>query len=168
MRAHAEDDDIDENGLLRDGGRLRVPATFMDTAFIDELKRRYPPRYGHPAVCGVTDALGHGGLALNRPGYRFATVDGDAVSARDRAWEERGPPTRSLEDASSGSTRRGIAAGVFGCREARRLRPVQSPSSAASSVPTGLPEPFYQGVRADADRAWKERGQRMREAWKTP
>ena len=63
-----DDNDFDERGILRDGGRLRVDARFVDAhdrGVIDELRRRNPPR---------VDAF-----AQHRP--HAATVDGEADSA---------------------------------------------------------------------------------------
>ena len=61
-----DDDDFDERGILRDGGRSRVDARFVDAhdrAVIDELRRRNPPR---------VDAFAH-----RRP--HAAIVDSEAV-----------------------------------------------------------------------------------------
>jgi hypothetical protein len=53
------DEDFDENGVLRDGKRFRVPMKFADS------KSRYF------ADGKISDGRGNGGLALQRPGFRI-------------------------------------------------------------------------------------------------
>ena len=61
-----EDDDFDERGILKDGRRVRVPLHMMDSVQRSVAISR----------AGVTDAFGNGGLALHRPGARYASVRG--------------------------------------------------------------------------------------------
>jgi hypothetical protein len=53
------DEDFDENGVLRDGKRFRVPMKFGDS------KSRYF------ADGKISEGRGNGGLALQRPGFRI-------------------------------------------------------------------------------------------------
>lgn len=61
------DVDVDEHGIVRDGGRVRVPVMLMDSA--DALMRRE-----FPTSHGLAD------VALCRPGFRTSST---RLNARD-------------------------------------------------------------------------------------
>jgi hypothetical protein len=63
-----EDDAFDENGLLRDGARYRIPVRLMDS-FQRNVRKHFARHSAGPAR--ITDQFGDGGLGLHRPGYRF-------------------------------------------------------------------------------------------------
>ena len=72
-RTRHDDDEDDERAhrLLRDGERMRVPTFLMDGVQI-----------------AVSDAYGQGGLALSRPGPRFASgLTQDAETKRAELYE---------------------------------------------------------------------------------
>jgi hypothetical protein len=69
-RQHDTDDDLfDERGLLRDGGRIRVPMMMRDSADgLTELQRSVRD---HFAPVTLVDSFGNSGLALHKPGARY-------------------------------------------------------------------------------------------------
>ena len=69
------DFDDDDDAILQDGGRLRVPLYAMDS-----VQRGV----AGPGV-RVTDAFGDPGLGLRRPGFRVAQVD---ETARRKAYAD--------------------------------------------------------------------------------
>jgi hypothetical protein len=78
-------DDFDENGVLRDGKRFRVPMKFADSKsrYADQQKRNSSTIYDAYDVAisaRIHDGNGNSGAALQRPGFRVA----DAL-ARDEA-----------------------------------------------------------------------------------
>lgn len=83
-RKPINDDDLDPN-QLKDGESLHVPMRFCDAL------SRSVAKHVHQASKRehITDAEGHGGLALNRPGYRIQSGGnaGDAL-VRDGAQRE--------------------------------------------------------------------------------
>lgn len=159
MRAYADGDDEDDDAILKDGDTLTVPMSFFDAEVRRYLQAKYPSRYEHAALCGVTDALGDDGLALNRPGYRFAGIDGDAIQARDEAWEERGrinrqawrtpPPVERPRPAETGHDRRDS------------FRPTNPPRD-PSRVPVATSDGFKP---QEVEDAWKARGRALAQAW---
>ena len=103
MTRQRHDDDDDGNvryhgdgrGPLRDGERLRTPLHMMDAMQRDVARH----------AARITDAMGEGGPALRRPGYRVSDAfprDWSVYDAYDEAisrlWENN-PPTG---DGSSG------------------------------------------------------------------
>ena len=77
-RHHDADDDLfDERGLLRDGGRIRVPMMMRDSD--DGLTTLQRSVRDATAPLRVVDAFGNSGLALSRPGralsHRWHTHD---------------------------------------------------------------------------------------------
>ena len=86
-----DDDNFDENGLLRDGRTIRVEAQMMDS---DCPPQRGPFRPLRPLDARhVVDVF-----AGHRPGYATSSqlIDADAVAERDRVWQERGRLQREL------------------------------------------------------------------------
>jgi hypothetical protein len=76
-----EDDAYDENGLLRDGHKIRVPLTMRDA--MTPLQREIATQRAR-----ITDASGNcDGFAFSRPGYRIL-VDAAARDARETAYAE--------------------------------------------------------------------------------
>jgi hypothetical protein len=78
-------DDFDENGVLRDGKRFRVPMKFADSKsrYADQQKRNSSTIYDAYDIAvsaRIHDGNGNSGAALQRPGFRVA----DAF-ARDEA-----------------------------------------------------------------------------------
>jgi hypothetical protein len=80
MRRNNDDDDDNDEGhhILRDGERRRVPMMFCDSAVqrairqeSEESGRTQLLRDAFDARTVVTDAFGHTGLALQRPGPRY-------------------------------------------------------------------------------------------------
>jgi hypothetical protein len=66
------DEDFDENDVLRDGKRFRVPMKFADS------KSRYF------ADGKISDGRGNGGLASQRPGFRIHDGNGNSGAALQR------------------------------------------------------------------------------------
>ena len=79
-----EDDAFDENGLLRDGHKTRVPLTMRDA--MTPLQREIATKRAR-----VTDGNGNcDEFAFSRPGWRIladASVN-DARAAREAAYQE--------------------------------------------------------------------------------
>jgi hypothetical protein len=91
-RQHDTDDDLfDERGLLRDGGRIRVPMMMRDSDDgLTDLQRSVRDA---TAPLRVVDAFGNSGLALSRPGARYLTAgtrtpDHAALVMRDHLRRE--------------------------------------------------------------------------------
>jgi hypothetical protein len=70
-----DDDDFDEEGILKDGRSLRVPLTMADSWQRDMVR----------SLSRVTDASGNAG-AFHRPGFRV--VDAAASDAKETAYAE--------------------------------------------------------------------------------
>jgi hypothetical protein len=88
-RQHDTDDDLfDERGLLRDGGRIRVPMMLKDGTVVELEDWQRDVIYAHRL--GLNDSLD-----LHRPGQRFCT-DRAANDARERAYQDS---KRELQDA---------------------------------------------------------------------
>jgi hypothetical protein len=68
------DDDFDENGVLKDGHRMRVPMMMMDAR-----------RDTTSARTRIVDAFGNGGAALHRPGARYAAPSPHTLDAAEQA-----------------------------------------------------------------------------------
>jgi hypothetical protein len=96
MRYEDDEDDFDENGVLKDGRTFRTPMRMMDSMQRAVVKHFQPSK----GPVRVTDQFGAAGLGLNRPGYRH--LGGGNVGdrwlrdgeARERAdayadWEHR-------------------------------------------------------------------------------
>ena len=76
-----EDDAFDENGLLRDGHKIRVPLTMRDA--MSPLQREIATQRAR-----ITDGNGNcGEFAFSRPGYRIL-VDAAVRDAREAAHRE--------------------------------------------------------------------------------
>ena len=69
-KRYADDDDnLDENGLLKDGRSVRVPMMTRDhDAGLTELQRSVRD---HFAPVTLVDSFGNSGLALRKPGARY-------------------------------------------------------------------------------------------------
>jgi hypothetical protein len=64
-----DDDNLDENGLLKDGRSVRVPMMMRDhDAGLTELQRSVRD---HFAPVTLVDSFGNSGLALHKPGARY-------------------------------------------------------------------------------------------------
>ena len=70
------EEDFDENGILRDGGRYRV-----DVRMTDSLGRAVAKQVSKQHL---TDGYGDAGLALNRPGFRALSGGAPKTQA---AWD---------------------------------------------------------------------------------
>jgi hypothetical protein len=81
MRRHEDDDDFDENGLLKDGRTFHVPIKMMDS-----YQRDVARHFGKRQRSLVTAADGST-MGLHRPGARIA--DGGYRALRDEAERER-------------------------------------------------------------------------------
>src|SRR5271157_5287793 len=79
-----DDDDFDERGLLKDGRRLRVPLTMMDSANQQALAERYPLR-----------------SARSAPGGRRQCSEQDIVDAAQPPIGRSIPSLAALLDATS-------------------------------------------------------------------
>jgi hypothetical protein len=67
-----DDDNLDENGLLKDGRSVRVPMMMRDSHDgLTDLQRSVRDA---TAPLRVVDAFGNSGLALNKPGSRYLTA----------------------------------------------------------------------------------------------
>jgi hypothetical protein len=95
MRHHHEDDD---EHILKDGERMRVPMHMMDGDSFDPIQRAVA------RSVRVTDGSGQGGVNLNRPGFRIAATD--AVQALDDAYASY---ERDLTTAWQGDCRSDVA-----------------------------------------------------------
>ncbi len=102
-RQHDTDDDVfDERGLLRDGGRIRVPMMMRDADGLTDLQRSVRD---HFAPARVVDAFGDAGAGLHRPGSRYlvagaGTVDhAKQVMADHMRREARDQHVADLQDA---------------------------------------------------------------------
>jgi hypothetical protein len=72
-----DDDNLDENGLLKDGRSVRVPMMMRDNA--DGLTDLQRSVRDHFAPARVVDAFGDSGLALHKPGPRYLTAGAGTV-----------------------------------------------------------------------------------------
>ena len=88
LNRYADDDDLDENGLLKDGRSARISMMMRDglTALQRSVRDATAP-------LRVVDAFGNSGLALNKPGARYLsagehTVDHAALVMRDHQRRE--------------------------------------------------------------------------------
>ena len=88
-RHHADKDELEDNDILRDGERLRVPMRMMDS-----MQKEIAHDHPQPLV---VDALGETGLALHRPGARYllapthttdAAVQATLRVMRDEAYQQ--------------------------------------------------------------------------------
>ncbi len=70
QRNNDDDDDFDENGILRDGRTFRVPMRALDSLQRD-VAEHFGGRKAVQAGQKIVDGYGQGGLALNRPGFRM-------------------------------------------------------------------------------------------------
>jgi hypothetical protein len=87
-----DDDNLDENGLLKDGRSVRVPMMMRDGGDdgLTDLQRSVRDA---TAPLRVVDALGNSGLALNKPGSRYLaagkhTPDHAVLVVRDHECRE--------------------------------------------------------------------------------
>jgi hypothetical protein len=86
-----DDDNLDENGLLKDGRMVRIPMMMRDSADgLTDLQRSVRDA---TAPLRVVDAFGNSGLALSRPGARYLTAgtrtpDHAALVMRDHLRRE--------------------------------------------------------------------------------
>jgi hypothetical protein len=105
IRRKRDDDDFDENGLLKDGHSIRVgmmdslsplQAAIMQDSISSGRDKIFEPVTTDQRIT-VVDAFGNGGLALHRPGYRYAapcagTTDAGIApplaDARDEAYQQ--------------------------------------------------------------------------------
>jgi hypothetical protein len=108
-RQHDTDDDdmFDERGLLRDGGRIRVPMMMRDSDDgLTDLQRSVRDHFS-PAM--VVDAFGDAGAGLHRPGSRYlvagaGTVDhAKQVMADHMRREARDQHVADFQDAWKGN-----------------------------------------------------------------
>jgi hypothetical protein len=76
-----DDDNLDENGLLKDGRSVRVPMMMRDSD--DGLTDLQRSVRDHFAPVHVVDSFGDDGLALHKPGARYLTAGAGTV---DHAW----------------------------------------------------------------------------------
>jgi hypothetical protein len=108
-----DDDNLDENGLLKDGRSVRVPMMMRDADGLTDLQRSVRD---HFAPARVVDAFGDAGAGLHRPGSRHlvagaGTVDhavqaaraynrtaafNDSVTELCGAWKTDGDNTREV------------------------------------------------------------------------
>jgi hypothetical protein len=72
-----DDNNLDENGLLKDGRSVRVPMMMRDSA--DGLTDLQRSVRDHFAPARVVDAFGDSGLALHKPGPRYLTAGAGTV-----------------------------------------------------------------------------------------
>jgi hypothetical protein len=98
-----DDDNLDENGLLKDGRMVRIPMMMRDSADgLTDLQRSVRDA---TAPLRVVDAFGNSGLALSRPGARYLTAgtrtpDHAALVMRDHLRREaRDEYVAALQDA---------------------------------------------------------------------
>jgi hypothetical protein len=106
--AEYDDDDLfDERGVLRDGGRIRVPMMMRDSD--DDLTALQRSVRDHFAPARVVDAFGDAGAGLYRPGSRYlvagaGTVDhAKQVMADHMRREARDQYVADLQDAWKGN-----------------------------------------------------------------
>src|SRR5262245_43747613 len=66
-----DDDNLDENGLLKDGRMVRISMMMRDSDGLTDLQRSVRDA---TAPLRVVDAFGNSGLALNKPGARYLTA----------------------------------------------------------------------------------------------
>jgi hypothetical protein len=64
----------DDNRILKDGERYRVPLQFMDS-----LQRKIRSHFADEAPMHIVDAFGDSGLALHKPGARYAVAGSRTV-----------------------------------------------------------------------------------------
>jgi hypothetical protein len=72
-----DDDDLDENGLLKDGRMVRIPVMMRDSA--DGLTDLQRSVRDHFAPARVVDAFGDAGAGLHRPGSRHLVAGAGTV-----------------------------------------------------------------------------------------
>jgi hypothetical protein len=101
-----DDDNLDENGLLKDGRSVRVPMMMRDADGLTDLQRSVRD---HFAPARVVDAFGDAGAGLHRPGSRHlvagaGTVDhAKQVMADHMRREARDQHVADLQDAWKGN-----------------------------------------------------------------
>jgi hypothetical protein len=102
-----DDDNLDENGLLKDGRSVRVPMMMRDhDAGLTELQRSVRD---HFAPVTIVDSFGDSGLALHKPGARYLIAGagtGDharLVTADHMRREARDQYIAELQDAWKGN-----------------------------------------------------------------
>jgi hypothetical protein len=89
----------DDNRILKDGERYRVPLQFMDS-----LQREIRSHFADEAPMHIVDAFGDSGLALHKPGARYAVAGSrtiDHASAVTRETNRRQAYADSVEAATS-------------------------------------------------------------------
>jgi hypothetical protein len=72
-----DDDNLDENGLLKDGRSVRVPMMMRDSD--DGLTDLQRSVRDHFAPARVVDAFGDAGAGLHRPGSRYLVAGAGTV-----------------------------------------------------------------------------------------
>jgi hypothetical protein len=102
-----DDDNLDENGLLKDGRSVRVPMMMRDSDDgLTELQRSVRD---HFAPVTLVDSFGNSGLALHKPGARYLIAGagtGDhakQVMADHMRREARDQHVADLQDAWKGN-----------------------------------------------------------------
>jgi hypothetical protein len=86
MPRYDDDDAFDANGLLKDGHRVRVPMTLMDSLQRELGDHFGPVRFGDGGRPLVTDGSDNP-LGLHRPGQRLLSGDTNTLAdAREEAY----------------------------------------------------------------------------------
>jgi hypothetical protein len=117
-----DDDNLDENGLLKDGRSVRVPMMMRDADGLTDLQRSVRD---HFAPARVVDAFGDAGAGLRRPGSRYVvagagTVDhAKQVMADHMRREARDQHVADLQDAWKNGTNNREVARVHDTGDAR-------------------------------------------------
>ena len=149
--AKIEDDENDENRLLKDCQRLRVPLTMMDSVqksvYADALSR-------HPS--------------LYKPGYRFATDSAakarvnDALAEYDREISERYKHTNDQGEGSPCKSPTGEA----GIWQTVAGKMVCTPQNAARTSDRKLLDEGWD-AGDDREQAYREYDQMLQDAWRS-
>jgi hypothetical protein len=132
-----DDDDFDENGILKDGGRMRVPMYARDALqrAVAADSARFWPRDRAPLV---TDAAG-GTAGLHRPGFRISGSDAQRVTQDHMKNEALAEYDRTQADAWK--------------HHADKPRPKQNAGADAFSMDAR--QAAYQKYDEEAQQAWR-------------
>jgi hypothetical protein len=150
---YADDDALDERGLLRDGRRIRVPMQAMDSLSLSVRQ--------HFADASVIFGDGTDPLGRHKPGLRRtsdqAALDAKAQAFADSVAELTDAWRKPVEDKRKKTQRRDP--------QGREEGSWETEEEDSETPPRTMDAATAQRIR---DEAWKEMVDEMQSAWKGP